>query len=148
MFVLANVLARLPKCSDRSINLEWEILASWVASSVPPSARYVATAPQPKVTARRSVNSECDVPFQWTSSCEYPSHACPMIAGHADSAVDDVTARAKLDTENVSLYKLTCLLGSALARAEALQTSRLSDSRYLTLNSQQGARAHRGPKGK
>ena len=71
-----------------------------------------------------------------------------MIAGHAISAVDNVTAQAKLDTENVSLYKLTCLLASALARAGALQTSRLSDSRYLTLDSQQGARAHRELKGK
>lgn len=65
---------------------------------------------------------KCDVPFQWTSSCWYPSHACPVIVGPASSAVDDVTARAKLDTENVSLYKLTCLLGLKLARAGALQT--------------------------
>lgn len=53
----------------------------------------------------------------------FETMAClPMIVGHANSAVGDVTAQAKLDTENVSLYKLTCLLGSKLARAEALQT--------------------------
>lgn len=38
-----------------------------------------------------------------------------MIVGHASSEVENVTASARLDTENNSLYKLTCLLGAKLA---------------------------------